>query len=90
MQLSDNGLYELTAGNFTINEELLNDAGLLGTRSWISNDEFQGVEECGQIKEMIELLDEQGEIPVPEWFSQSDAGDDPVGCGIECKQCQYL
>ena len=52
----DNGLYELTAGNFTINEELLNDAGLLGTRSWISNDEFQGVEECGQIKEMIELL----------------------------------
>ena len=52
----DNGLYELTAGNFTINEELLNDAGLLGTRSWISDDEFQGVEECGQIKEMIELL----------------------------------
>ena len=52
----DNGLYELTAGNFTINEELLNDAGLLGTRSWISNGEFQGVEECGQIKEMIELL----------------------------------
>ena len=52
----DNGLYELTAGNFTVNEDLLNDAGLLGTRSWISDDEFQGVEECGQIKEMIELL----------------------------------
>lgn len=47
-----NGLYELTAGNFTINEELLANAGLLGTRGSLSN----GVEECDQVKEMIELL----------------------------------
>lgn len=47
-----NGLYELTAGNITINADLLKDASLLGTRS--SKD--VGVEECGQIKEMITLL----------------------------------
>lgn len=47
-----NGLYELTAGNFTINEELLANASLLGTRESLSN----GVEECDQVKEMIELL----------------------------------
>lgn len=47
-----NGLYELTAGNLTINQELMDDASLLGTRS--SAD--MGVEECGQIKEMITLL----------------------------------
>ena len=51
-----NGYYELTAGNFAINEDLIKDAGLLGTRSYLSDDEVQGVEECGQIKEMIELL----------------------------------
>lgn len=48
--------YVLTAGNFSINEDLLSekggDADLLGTRSSAS----VGVEECGQIKEMIELL----------------------------------
>lgn len=48
--------YVLTAGNFSINEDLLSekggDADLLGTRS----SESVGVEECGQIKEMIELL----------------------------------
>lgn len=47
-----NGLYELTAGNFTINEKLLADASLLGSRS----DPGMGVEECGQIQEMILLL----------------------------------
>jgi flagellar hook-associated protein 1 FlgK len=51
-----NGYYELTAGNFTINSALVDDAGLLGTRSYLSDTEVQGVEECGQIKEMIELL----------------------------------
>jgi len=51
-----NGYYELTAGNFAINEELIRDAGKLGTRSYLSDDEVQGVEECGQIKEMIQLL----------------------------------
>ena len=51
-----NGYYELTAGNFAINDDLIKDAGLLGTRSYLSGDEVQGVEECGQIKEMIELL----------------------------------
>lgn len=49
---SGNGLYELTAGNFAINEELLANASLLGTRGSLSN----GVEECDQVKEMIELL----------------------------------
>ena len=47
-----NGYYELTAGNFTINSALINNAALLGTRS--SAD--MGVEECGQIEEMIKLL----------------------------------
>ena len=47
-----NGLYELTAGNFAINEALMADASLLGTRS----DPGMGVEECGQIEEMILLL----------------------------------
>ena len=47
-----NGLYELTAGNFAINEALIADASLLGTRS----DPGMGVEECGQIEEMILLL----------------------------------
>lgn len=49
---SGNGLYELTAGNITIFEDLLNDAGLLGTRS----SDTVGVEECGKIKELVELL----------------------------------
>lgn len=47
-----NGLYELTAGNFAINEALIADASLLGTRSSVD----VGVEECGQIEEMILLL----------------------------------
>lgn len=47
-----NGYYELTAGNFTINSELIADASRLGTRS--SRD--VGVEECGRIKELIALL----------------------------------
>lgn len=48
--------YQLTAGNFSINSALLNEMGgdpdLLGTRT----SESVGVEECGQIKEVIELL----------------------------------
>lgn len=51
-----NGYYDITAGNFAINEELIKDAGLLGTRTRISDTEVQGVEECGRILEMIELL----------------------------------
>ncbi len=47
-----NGLYEITAGNFAINQDLIADASLLGSRRDVSN----GVEECDQIKEMIELL----------------------------------
>lgn len=50
--LDSNGYYELTAGNFTINSDLLSNASLLGTRS--SAD--VGVEECGQIEELISLL----------------------------------
>ena len=48
----DNGYYELTAGNFTINSALLDNASLLGTRS----EEGMGVEECEQVKKVIELL----------------------------------
>ena len=44
--------YNLTAENFAINEALIKDASLLGTRS--SKD--VGVEECGKIEEMIEML----------------------------------
>lgn len=48
----NNGYYELTAGNFTINSALIADASLLGTRSSVD----VGVEECGQIEELISLL----------------------------------
>ena len=48
----ENGLYELTAGNITIFADLLNDAALLGTRSSAT----VGVEECGQIRELVDLL----------------------------------
>lgn len=47
-----NGLYEITAGNFAVNEALIANAGLLGTRSEYGN----GPEECEKVKEMIELL----------------------------------
>lgn len=50
--ISKKGYYNLTAENFTINEALIKDASLLGTRS--SKD--VGVEECGKIEEMIEML----------------------------------
>lgn len=48
----DNGYYELTAGNITINAELLENPSHLGTRSSAS----VGVEECGQIEELISLI----------------------------------
>lgn len=44
--------YELSAGNFDINSALIDDASLLGSRS----SEKVGVEECGQIEEIITLL----------------------------------
>lgn len=47
-----NGLYEITAGNVAINNKLIDDPSLLGTRKDSSN----GVEECDQIKEMVELM----------------------------------
>lgn len=47
-----NGYYELTAGNITINAELIENPSRLGTRSSAS----VGVEECGQIEELISLL----------------------------------
>lgn len=47
-----NGLYEITAGNFAVNEALIKDAGLLGTRS----QKEHGVEESDQVKAAIELL----------------------------------
>lgn len=46
------GYYGLTAGNFTINADLIKDASLLGTRSSAE----VGVEEFGKIEEMIALL----------------------------------
>lgn len=48
------GYYYLTAGNLTINSELLNNASRLGTRS--TNSETGEVEEFGQITELITLL----------------------------------
>lgn len=54
----DNGLYELTAGNITIFDALLNDGALLGTRSSAT----VGVEECGQIKELVELLNSKAKF----------------------------
>ncbi len=50
---SNKGYYYLTAGNLTINSELLNNASRLGTRS---KDETGAVEEFGQITELITLL----------------------------------
>lgn len=47
-----NGLYEITAGNVAINDNLIADPSLLGTRKDSSN----GVEECDQVKEMVELM----------------------------------
>lgn len=47
-----NGLYELTAGNITIYADLLSNSGLLGTRTSAE----VGVEECGKIQEMIDML----------------------------------
>ncbi|MBP3603882.1 MAG: flagellar hook-associated protein FlgK [Lachnospiraceae bacterium] len=47
-----NGLYEITAGNFAVNDELIANASLLGTRKEFGN----GPEECEKVKEMIDLL----------------------------------
>ncbi len=49
---SGNGYYELTAGNIAILDELFANADRLGSRS----DASAGVEECEQVKEMIDLL----------------------------------
>lgn len=46
------GYYLLNAGNLKVSDALLNNADLLGTRS----SEKVGVEECGQIEEMIQLI----------------------------------
>ncbi|MCM1231306.1 MAG: flagellar hook-associated protein FlgK [Ruminococcus flavefaciens] len=48
------GYYYLTAGNLTINTELLNNASRLGTRS--ASSETGEVEEFGQVTELITLL----------------------------------
>lgn len=47
-----NGLYELTAGNITIFDELLRNADRLGSKSSAT----VGNEECEQVKKMIKLL----------------------------------
>lgn len=51
---SNKGYYYLTAGNLTINSELLSNASRLGTRS--ENSETGEVEEFGQVTELITLL----------------------------------
>lgn len=48
----DNGYYEMTAFNLEINDALIANADLLGTRS--SAD--VGVEECGKVKELLAAL----------------------------------
>lgn len=50
--------YLLTAGNFCINSELIKDPSLLGTRT----DSEVGVEECGKIQEMINMLTSREEF----------------------------
>lgn len=57
-----NGYYELTAGNFAVNTDLIADAGLLGYRSYLSDDEVEGVEECGQIQALIALLSDTNQF----------------------------
>ncbi|MDR2888235.1 MAG: flagellar hook-associated protein FlgK [Lachnospiraceae bacterium] len=47
-----NGLYEITAGNVTVFAELVSNADRLGSKSTAD----VGVEECEQIKEMIDML----------------------------------
>jgi len=46
------GYYWITAGNVTVNSDILDDADLLGTRS--SAD--VGVEECGQVEKVISMM----------------------------------
>ncbi|MDE7332492.1 MAG: flagellar hook-associated protein FlgK [Lachnospiraceae bacterium] len=50
--------YLLTAGNFCINSELLDDPSRLGTRT----DSLVGVEECGKVQEMINMLTSREEF----------------------------
>ncbi len=50
--------YLLTAGNFCINSELIKDPSRLGTRT----DSNVGVEECGKIQEMINMLTSREEF----------------------------
>lgn len=50
-----NGYYEMTAFNLAVNEDLIADADLLGTRSSAE----VGVEECGKVTEMIEALQDK-------------------------------
>ena len=49
---SGNGLYEITAGNITIVDELMRNADRLGSKS----DESVGNEECEQVKKLAQLL----------------------------------
>ena len=53
--LNKDGYYYLTAGNVTINDALLNDADLLGTRSAAD----VGVEECKQVDKVISMLSDK-------------------------------
>ena len=46
------GYYWMTAGNVTISKEMLDDADRLGTRT----DATYGVEECGTVENVIEML----------------------------------
>ena len=55
---NDKGYYHITAGNFAVNQELIKDASLLGTRS----DPTKGVEECEQVKKVISMLSDTNQF----------------------------
>ncbi|MBO5209670.1 MAG: flagellar hook-associated protein FlgK [Lachnospiraceae bacterium] len=60
------GYYYLTAGNFAVNNDLIESPGLLGTRSDASN----GVEECKQVEKVISMMTDTNQFV----FRGRDAG----------------
>lgn len=63
----DDGYYEMTIFNLAINDKLLDNAELLGTRSTPD----VGVEECGQVEELIAALKDKSKFS----FRNATAGE---------------
>ncbi|MDE6846670.1 MAG: flagellar hook-associated protein FlgK [Lachnospiraceae bacterium] len=70
------GYYYMTAGNVTIEETLMKDASLLGTRGKNEKvgdtdpDEIDGVEQCEQVRKVISMLSDKNQFS----FRGRDAG----------------